>query len=174
MATAAARSAGPRCGSGGTYAEFERAVMGLVHGGCCATPSLSVSRPAMPLRDNTSFRRLGHREFDAFDQAGIPRRDSFRLATATAATALGLTTVGTVAEGGRAELIASRTDPRQSGWSVQRDLVATIARGVLMTAADLDEAIHAELGRFENKFSEFTTRLLARLNMRQVAKNFVG
>jgi hypothetical protein len=40
-----------------------------------------------------------HREFDAFDQAGIPRRDSFRLATATAATVLGLTNVGNVAEG---------------------------------------------------------------------------
>ena len=115
-----------------------------------------------------------HREFDAFDQAGIPRRDSFRLATATAATALGLTKVGTVAEGGRAELIASRTDPRQSSWSVQRDSVATIARGALVTAADLDKAIRAELGRFENKFSEFATRLLAQLNMRQVAKNFVG
>ena len=43
-----------------------------------------------------------------------------------------------------------------------------------MTAADLDKAIRAELGRFENKFSEFATRLLAQLNMRQVAKNFVG
>src|SRR4051812_23357421 len=38
-----------------------------------------------------------HREFDAFDHAGIPRRDSFRLATATAATVLGLNNVGTVA-----------------------------------------------------------------------------
>jgi hypothetical protein len=115
-----------------------------------------------------------HREFDAFDRAGIPRRDSFRLATATAATVLGLTTVGTVAEGGRAELIVSRTDPRQPSWSVQRDLVATIARGALVTAADLDKAIHVELARFENKFSEFATRLLAKLNMRRVARNFVG
>src|ERR1700744_439918 len=40
-----------------------------------------------------------HREFDAFDQAGIPRRDSFRMATATAASVLGLSTVGTVAKG---------------------------------------------------------------------------
>jgi len=115
-----------------------------------------------------------HREFDAFDQAGIPRRDSFRMATATAATALGLTKVGTVAEGGRAELIVSRTDPRQSSWTVQRDLVATIARGALVTAADLDQAIRKELARFENKFSEFTSRLLAQLNMHQLAKNFVS
>lgn len=43
-----------------------------------------------------------HREFDAFDQAGIPRRDSFRLATAPATTVLGLAKVGTIAEGGRA------------------------------------------------------------------------
>jgi len=42
------------------------------------------------------------RKFDAFDQAGIPRRDSFRLATATAATVLGLAKVGTMAAGGRA------------------------------------------------------------------------
>jgi adenine deaminase len=115
-----------------------------------------------------------HREFDAIERAGIPRRDSFRLATATAATVLGLKKVGTIAAGGRAELIVSRTDPRQSRWSVQRDLVATIARGVLVTAADLDKAIRAELARFENKFSEFATRLLAQLNMRHVARNFVG
>ena len=68
----------------------------------------------------------------------------------------------------------SRADPRQSSWSVHRDLVATIARGALVTAADLDNAIRAELARFENKFSEFVTRLLAQLNMHQVAKNFVG
>jgi hypothetical protein len=115
-----------------------------------------------------------HREFDAFDQAGIPRRDSFRLATATAARALGLTNVGAIADGGRAELIVSRTDPRQSTWSVQRDLVGTITGGVLVTAADLDNAIRAELARFENKFSEFTSRLLAQLNMHRLAKNFAG
>jgi hypothetical protein len=115
-----------------------------------------------------------HREFDAFDQAGIPRRDSLRMATANAAAALGLANVGTVAEGGRAELIVSRTDPRQSGWSVQRDLVGTIAGGALVTAADLDRAIRKELARFENKFGEFTSRLLAQLNMRQLAKNFVN
>jgi hypothetical protein len=115
-----------------------------------------------------------HREFDAFDQARIPRRDSFRLATATAATALGLTNVGTVAEGGRAELIVSRTDPRQSSWSVQRDLVATVARGALVTAADLDKAIRAELARFVSKFGEFASRLLAQLNVNRFAKNFVG
>jgi hypothetical protein len=115
-----------------------------------------------------------HRELEAFDHAGISRRDSFRMATATAATALGLTKVGTVVEGGRAELIVSRTDPRQSNWSVQRDLVATIARGALVTAADLDNAIRKELARFENKFGEFTSRLLAQLNVRQLAKNFVN
>jgi hypothetical protein len=115
-----------------------------------------------------------HREFDAFDQAGIPRRDSFRLATATAATVLGLTKVGTVTEGGRAELIVSRTDPRQSSWWVQRDLTATIARGALVTAADLDKAIRTELARFESKFSEFASRLLAQLSMHQLARNFVS
>jgi Amidohydrolase family len=115
-----------------------------------------------------------HREFDAFDQAGIPRRDSFRLATQTAAQVLGLTNVGTVIEGGRAELIVSRTDPRESSWSVQRDLVATIARGALVTATDLDTAIRAELGRFESKFGELMSRLLARLSVYQFAKNFVG
>jgi hypothetical protein len=115
-----------------------------------------------------------HREFDAFDQAGIPRRDSFRLATKSAATVLGLTKVGTIAEGTRAELMASRTDPRQSSWSVERDLKATIVRGVLVTAEDLDKAIRLELARFENKFSEFATRLLARLNVHQFARNFAG
>jgi len=44
-----------------TFHEFERAVMSLVHGGCCATPNLSVTgrQPAPPLRQNTPFRRLG-------------------------------------------------------------------------------------------------------------------
>jgi len=115
-----------------------------------------------------------HREFDAFDQAGIPRRDSFRMATATAASVLGLTKVGTVTERARADLIVSRTDPRESTWSVQRDLIATIARGALVTAEDLDKAIRMELARFENKFSEFTSRLLARLSMHQLSKNFVS
>jgi hypothetical protein len=115
-----------------------------------------------------------HREFDAFDQAGIPRRDSFRLATAVAASVLGLAKVGRVAEGGRAELIVSRTDPHQSSWSVQRDLVATIAQGALVTAADLDTAIHNELARFESKFSDFASRMLARLSVYQLARNFVG
>jgi adenine deaminase len=115
-----------------------------------------------------------HREFDAFDQAGIPRRDSLRFATATAATALGLTKVGTVAEGGRAELMVSRTDPRQSSWSVKGDLTATIARGTLVAAGNLDRAIRAELARFEHKFSQFTSRLLAQLSMHQLARNFVS
>ena len=70
--------------------------------------------------------------------------------------------------------MVSRTDPRQSGWSVERDLTATIARGVLMTAPDLDQAIRTELARFENRFGEYTSRLLARLTMNRLAKNFVG
>jgi hypothetical protein len=76
--------------------------------------------------------------------------------------------------GARAELIVSRTDPRQSRWSVQRDLVATSVRGALVTAADLDRAIRKELARFENKFGEFTSRLLAQLNMHQLVRNFVS
>ena len=115
-----------------------------------------------------------HREFDAFDQAGIPRRDSFRMATATAASVLGLTNVGTVAKGARAELIVSRTDPRESIWSVRRDLIATIARGALVTAEDLDKAIRKELARFENRFSEYASRLLAQLSMHQLARKFVS
>jgi cytosine/adenosine deaminase-related metal-dependent hydrolase len=115
-----------------------------------------------------------HREFEGFDQAEIPRPDSFRMATATAASALGLAGVGTVAEGARAELLVSRMDPRQSRWSVQRDLTATIARGALVTADDLDKAIHRELARFENKFTEYTSRLLARVSVHQLARNFVS
>lgn len=156
-----------------------------------------VSRFASPAEGIPAYRNLTNEDFDRCRRA-IERKHEFvsRLhqdgvtvllgtdtqqpfvapatATANATAVLGLTKVGTIAEGGRAELIASRTDPRQSGWSVERDLVATIARGVLVTAADVDEAIRAELGRFENKFSEFATRLLAQLNMRQVAKKFVG
>jgi len=43
-----------------------------------------------------------------------------------------------------------------------------------VTAQDLDKAIRGELARFENKFSEFATRLLAQLNMHQLARNFVS
>jgi hypothetical protein len=82
--------------------------------------------------------------------------------------------VGTVAEGSRAELIVSRTDPRQPRWSVERDLTATVARGALVTKADLDKAIRGELARFENKFSEFTSRLLAQFSVHQLARNFVS
>lgn len=62
-----------RVGSDSTFHEFERAVMSLVHGGCCATPNLSVARrqPAPPLRQNTPFRRLGR---DAWMQT-LSRRD---------------------------------------------------------------------------------------------------
>jgi hypothetical protein len=81
---------------------------------------------------------------------------------------------GNHSRGRHAKLIVSRTDPRQSSWSVHRDLPATIACGALVTAADPDKAIHVELARFENKFSEFATRLLAQLNMPQVARKFVG
>lgn len=115
-----------------------------------------------------------HREFEAFDAAGIPRRESFKLATEAAATALGIMDMGTVREGARAELLVSRADPRQSNWSVDRDLTATIARGALVTAKDLDQAIRTELARFEHRFAEYTSRLLAQLTMRRLAKNFVG
>lgn len=96
------------------------------------------------------------------------------MATATAASVLGLTKVGTVANGARAELIVSRADPRESTWSVQRDLIATVAQGALVTAEDLDKAIRKELARFEKRFSEYASRLLAQLSMRQLARNFVG
>jgi hypothetical protein len=115
-----------------------------------------------------------HRELEAFDHAGIPRKDSLKLASATSAAALGLTDVGTIQPGARAELIVSRTDPRHPSWSVTRDLTATVARGALVTAADLDRVIRAELARFEGAFAEFTSRILARLNMHQLARNFVN
>jgi imidazolonepropionase-like amidohydrolase len=115
-----------------------------------------------------------HREFREFDEAGIPRRHSFRLATQTAAKTLGITDMGTIREGARADLMVSRTDPHQSSWSAQRDLVATIARGAFMTAADLDQAIRKELARFEHRFGDYTSRLLAQITMNRLAKNFVG
>jgi hypothetical protein len=61
MATVSARRVAPRSGPESSFHEFERAVMGLVHAGCCAAPSLSVLRgqPAPPLQQNTEFRRLG-------------------------------------------------------------------------------------------------------------------
>src|SRR5436190_4432007 len=57
----------------GNFDEFRRAVMSLVHGGCCATPSLSVLRrkPAPPMRSDTNFRRLGH---DLWIQTLFPRK----------------------------------------------------------------------------------------------------
>jgi Transglycosylase len=51
-------------------------------------------------------------------QAGIPRRDSFRMATATAALVLGLPTVGTVARvHAPSSSSAARTRANQSGRS---------------------------------------------------------
>jgi hypothetical protein len=72
MATVSACSVAGRSGPDGTFHEFEHAVMSLVHGGCCATPSLSATRrkPAPPMRQNTKFRRLGR---DAWIDALSPR-----------------------------------------------------------------------------------------------------
>src|SRR6516162_7751320 len=72
MATVSARSVAPRSEPDAGYREFERAVMSLVHGGCCATPSLSAVRgqPATPMRPNTKFRRLGR---DAWIDSLSPR-----------------------------------------------------------------------------------------------------
>ena len=108
------------------------------------------------------------------DQIANPSGNPPASDAATAASVLGLTKVGTVAKGARAELIVSRADPRESTWSVQRDLIATVAQGALVTAEDLDKAIRKELARFENKFSEYASRLLAQLSMHQLARNFVS
>jgi hypothetical protein len=72
MAGVASRNEAPRPGPSGTIREFERAVISLVHGGCCATRSLSATRPqpAPPMRQNTKFRRLGH---DAWLDTVSPR-----------------------------------------------------------------------------------------------------
>lgn len=61
MAAVSACSVARPSGPDDTFHEFESAVMSLVHGGCCATPSLSATRPqpAPPTRQNTKFRRLG-------------------------------------------------------------------------------------------------------------------
>src|SRR6516165_548136 len=73
MTTASSPNSARPSGPDSSFYEFERAVMSLVHGGCCATPNLSVARrqPALPLRQNTPFRRLGR---DAWMQT-VPRRD---------------------------------------------------------------------------------------------------
>jgi hypothetical protein len=72
MAAVSACSVARPSGPHRTFHEFERAVMSLVHGGCCATPSLSATRPqpAPPTRHNTKFRRLGR---DARIDALSPR-----------------------------------------------------------------------------------------------------
>ncbi|AFU02936.1 amidohydrolase family protein [Nocardia brasiliensis] len=114
-----------------------------------------------------------HRELHAFDQAGIPRREAFAAATTTAASALGLTTVGKVRPGMRAELLISRNDPHHMPWSVNKDLTAVVVNGALIRTADLDAAIARELHRFEGVFTDFTQRLLAQLSLRRLAKGFV-
>jgi hypothetical protein len=72
MTAALSRNSAHPSGPDHTFHEFARAVMSLVHGGCCAAPSLSVMgrKPAPPLRQNTKFRRLGR---EAWNQTVSPR-----------------------------------------------------------------------------------------------------
>lgn len=115
-----------------------------------------------------------HREMAAFEAAGIPRRAVWRAATADAMRALGITDGGQVTQGARADLLISRKDPLGDGWDVQADLVATVARGALIYARDLDGAITRELGRFQNLFAEHASRWMARFTMDRLARNFVS
>jgi hypothetical protein len=72
MAAISPRNEAPHWGTDASFRQFEHAVMSLVHGGCCATPTLSAVRrqPAPPMRQNTKFRRLGH---DAWLDTVSPR-----------------------------------------------------------------------------------------------------
>jgi cytosine/adenosine deaminase-related metal-dependent hydrolase len=112
-------------------------------------------------------------EIEAWEAAGIPRSAAIDRATANDARALGLADAGDVKAGYRAELLVSRRDPYESGWSAQRDILAVAARGTLVYASELDAAIARELARFKSTMARHVTNWLGKATLDRVARTFV-
>jgi hypothetical protein len=96
-----------------------------------------------------------------------------KLATLGAMQSLDIRDAGQVIEGARAELLVSWRDPLDGKWDIRGDLIATIAKGTLVYASDLDLAIAREFSRFETLFSGHASRWLAQFTLNRLAKRYV-
>jgi cytosine/adenosine deaminase-related metal-dependent hydrolase len=115
-----------------------------------------------------------HSEIAAFVEAGVPHAAIFKFITLDAMRALNIVDAGRVAEGARAELMVCRRSPLEQGWDVRADLIATVAKGALVYARDLDREIRRELGRFEGLFADYASRWAAKFALNKLARNFVA
>ena len=113
-----------------------------------------------------------HREMSAFEEAGVPRDEVWKLASLDAAGVLGVEDSGSIEPGMPADVLASSTSPFEPAWTPQR-ISAVVAGGNLMRASDLDSAIHREVGRFKGAVSRLTSRWLAQFAVARLAKRYV-
>jgi hypothetical protein len=113
-----------------------------------------------------------HREMSAFQDAGVPRADVWKLASLEAARALGVDNSGSIEPGMRADVLTSKTSPLEATWSPQQ-MSAVVAGGNLMRASDLDASIDKELGRFKGTVSRLTSRWLAQFAVARLARRYV-
>jgi Amidohydrolase family len=113
-----------------------------------------------------------HREMSAFEEAGVPRAEVWKLASLDAARALGLDNSGKFEPGMRADVVISRTSPLEAAWT-PKQISAVVAGGNLMRASDLDASIDKELGRFKGAVSRLTSRWLAQFAIARLARRYV-
>ena len=113
-----------------------------------------------------------HREMSAFEDAGVPRVEVWKLASLNAAHTLGVEDSGSIKPRMRADLLASRISPFEAPWTAQQ-ISAVVAGGKLMRASDLDASIERELGRFKGTVSRLTSRWLAQFAVARLARRYV-
>ena len=114
-----------------------------------------------------------HAEITAFEEAGLTRERTWRLASRDAARVLGVFDTGHLAVGQQADLLVSPNSPYRPAWE-PRTISATICGGACMLATDLDGAIHRELARFESRVGDHLSRWLTRITLGRTARRFVG
>ena len=100
-----------------------------------------------------------HREMAAFEEAGIPRTDVWRLASLDAARVLGINDSGSIQVRMRAVALTSPISPFEAAWT-SKQISAVVAGGNLMLSKDLDSSIDKELGRFSGSVTRLTSRSL--------------
>ena len=139
----------------------------------------SLWRAGVPLRLGTDVQQPFavpgvslHREMSAFEDAGVPRAEVWKLASLNAAHTLGVEDSGSIKPGMRADVLASRISPFGAPWTAQQ-ISAVVAGGKLMRTSDLDASIERELGRFKGTVSRLTSRWLAQFAVARLARRYV-
>jgi imidazolonepropionase-like amidohydrolase len=113
-----------------------------------------------------------HREMSAFEEAGVPRAEVWKLASLDAARALGVDKSGSIQPAMRADVLTSKISPFEATWTPQQ-ISAVVAGGNLTRASDLDASIDKELKRFKGAVSRLTSRWLAQFAVARLARRYV-